>query len=435
MAKAPYTFSHRTSAVSLFSLYSLISALPSALLIWAASFGGSTPSGLAQTAPEAPLSDSSQAQRTEAQDLLEQARQRLLDRDLPSTEQGRETGDRPSSPQLDAYFDAYRLGPGDSIFVNVLRFPDLSFQPTLDLQGNVVVPLVGSLSLEGFTIEQAEQSIQTALNRYVIDPEVDVTLVAQRPVQVTIAGEVVKPGVYPLNAPQLEVALLTAGGTTRLADLRTVRIRRTLIDGTVLERDIDLYSPLRNSTAVPRVRLEDGDSIIVPALNAETIATYDRTLVARSTLSQQEMVIRVLNYASGGGGRGGGGATIGSIRLPSGSSFLDAVTTIGISPDRADLRDVAVVRFDPIQGRAVTQELDAKDALLGDMSQNPPLENNDVIVVGRNLISRITYALNTFTQPFRDVLGFLLFFDEIRDNADNLFGPGGDNDDDDDDDN
>lgn len=42
-------------------------------------------------------------------------------------------------------FDDYRLGPGDSIFVGVQRFPDLSFQATLDIQGTIVVPLAGSL--------------------------------------------------------------------------------------------------------------------------------------------------------------------------------------------------------------------------------------------------------------------------------------------------
>jgi polysaccharide export outer membrane protein len=60
---------------------------------------------------------------------------------------------------------------------------------------------------------------------------------------------------------------------------------------------------------------------------------------------------------------------------------------------------------------------------MGDISQNVPLQNNDVIVVGRNLIARLTYALSTFTQPFRDVLGFVLFFDSLRDSANNLFRP------------
>jgi polysaccharide export outer membrane protein len=109
--------------------------------------------------------------------------------------------------------------------------------------------------------------------------------------------------------------------------------------------------------------------------------------------------------------------------LPNGSTFVDALTAIGPSSDNANLRRIALIRFDPEQGKAVTQQLNGKSALMGDISQNVPLQNNDVIVVGRNLIARLTYALSTFTQPFRDVLGFVLFFDSLRDSANNLFRP------------
>ncbi|NJL36236.1 MAG: hypothetical protein HC899_05365 [Leptolyngbyaceae cyanobacterium SM1_4_3] len=224
-----------------------------------------------------------------------------------------------------------------------------------------------------------------------------------------------------MAAPQLSTALLSAGGTTRLADLRTVRVRRTLTDGSVIEQNVDLYTPLREANAIPDVRLADGDSIIIPTLTSDAIADYDRNLIARSTISQQQIVIRVLNYSAGGRSVPG---TINSINLPNGSNFLDALTAVGITPSTANLGEVALIRFDPQQGRAISQELDARDALLGDTSQDPPLENNDVVVVGRNFVSRVTYALNTFTQPFRDVLGFLLFFDSLADGANDLFGPG-----------
>ncbi|MDX2214416.1 MAG: polysaccharide biosynthesis/export family protein [Oculatellaceae cyanobacterium bins.114] len=426
MSKAPYYQNRSIRAYSLSGFYSMIAALPSALLISAANMSLFPTTAVAQT------DSSSEAQRN-TRDLLEEARQRLIDQG-ESTTPGVLEQRQPDQPVLrdNSQFDSYRLGPGDSFFVNVLYFPDLNFQATLDVQGNVIIPLAGALSLNGLTIQQAEQRIQTALNRYVINPVVDMTLTAQRPVEVTIAGEVVRPGVYPLQAPQLNVALLAAGGTTRLADLRTIRIRRTLVDGSVIERDVDFYTSLRDSASVPSVRLENGDAIIVPALNAETIDSYDISLIGRSTIAQQQIVIRVLNYAARAAGRGEGGAGIGNITLPNGSTFLDAITTIGPSPDRAELDDIALIRFDPVQGKAFTQELDAKDALLGDNSQNPYLEHNDVIVIGRNLLSRITYALNTATQPFRDILGFLLFFENIADSADNLFGPGNNDNNDDD---
>ncbi|MBD1998380.1 polysaccharide export protein [Leptolyngbya sp. FACHB-541] len=417
----PYQPIRRFTALAFVGLYSLASVLSSAVLFWVIDSSTSSLVALGQTQSEQPSTSAD----PDAEELLEEARERLIDRGEilnpdPETDLGVPLN------QLSPEFDAYRLGPGDAVAATLPFYPELNFQVTLDLEGNVIVPLAGVLSLEGLTLQQATDRIQTALNRYVINPQVDLILTTQRPVEVTITGEVVRPGVYPLAAPQLTTALLSAGGTTRLADLRTVRVRRTLTDGSVVEQNIDLYTPLREANGVPDVRLADGDSIIIPTLTSDAIADYDRNLIARSTISQQQIVVRVLNYSAGG--RAVPGA-ISSITLPSSSHFLDALTTIGVSPSTADLGEVALVRFDPEQGRAISQELDAKEALLGNASQDPPLENNDVIVVGRNFVSRITYALNTVTQPFRDVLGFLLFFDSLADGANDLFGPGDDDDD------
>lgn len=384
----------RVSLCAASALYSFVAALPTALMI-----------GLLLEAPVTAQVPAQQPAST--RQLLEDARQRILQLDSSLD----------SSDQQDVFAD-YRLGPGDSLFINVLRFPDLSFQSTIDLEGNLLLPLVGALKLEGLTVAEAREQIQVALDRYVVEPQVDVILVAQRSVQVTILGEVVRPGLYPLPAPQLSVALVSAGGATTLADLRTVRIRRNLVNGSTVEKDIDLFTPLQNAASVPDLQLADGDTIIVPTLTAN--AGYDRNLVARSTLAQPQISVRVLNYAVGG--RSGG--TIAAVQLPNGSSFVDALTTMSLDLASADIRDVALIRFDVQQGKAVSQKLDGKKALLGE-SQNPMLEHNDVIVVGRTLVARITYALNTFTQPFRDILGFVLFFQSLADSASNLFAPAG----------
>jgi polysaccharide export outer membrane protein len=388
-------------------------------LLWLL-FGSAAPQAVAQTeAPSEPEAAS------DSQSLLEEARQRLIEQGTLLEPAPAPDLAVPVTTESDAEFDRYRLGPGDSIFVSVQRFNDLSFQTTLDLEGNIIVPIAGRLRLEGLTLPEARQQIQAALNQYIVDPQVDLTLVAQRPVQVSVLGEVVRPGIYPLAAPQISIALFSAGGTTRLADLRSVRIRRAREDGSVVERSVDLFTPLETAAALPDIRLVDGDAIIIPTLTVNASQNYDRSLAARSTLARPQITVRVLSYATGTEGRAGGGV-ISSITLPNGSNFVDALTAINPNPDVANLREIALVRFDPQQGRAVTQEVDARSVLRGDFSQNLPLENNDVIVVGRNFISRVTYALNTFTQPFRDILGFLLFFDTLADSADQLFRPGGD---------
>lgn len=395
----------RPFALSLCSLYTFWAALPTALLVWMAqaSFPSAT---IAQTIPIQPPPTT--------RDLLEDARDRLIDRgELPGSEND------PPQELTQEEFETYRLGAGDSVFVNVLRFSDLSFQGTIDLEGNLLVPLAGALNLQGMTVEQARQQIQTALNQFVIDPQVDVILIAQRSVQVSILGEVVRPGLYPLQSPQLSIALISAGGTTGLADLRTVRVRRPMTDGAIVEQDFDLYTPLLQALPPPDIQLADGDIVVIPTLTQDNRDTYDRNLIARSTLAQQQINIRVVNYANGAGG------AIGNLPMPNGSTFVDALTAISPNLASADMNDIALIRFDVDQGEAVSQKLDGKDALMGDSSQNPTLENNDVIVIGRNLVARVTYFLNTFTQPFRDVLGFLLFFDSLADSAGNLFRPSG----------
>ncbi|BAY26552.1 polysaccharide export protein [Calothrix sp. NIES-2100] len=354
----------------------------------------------------------------------------------------------------------YRLGPGDTISVVVQRFPDLSFQAAINPEGNIIVPLIKKVSLQGLTLEQAQEKIRLLLNRYVVEPIVVLSLAGQRPdlnfqaginpegnilvplvgtvslqglsveeaqekirlalssvlvnpivvasltaprpVQVTISGEVFRPGIYPIASatPRVGDALLTSGGTTSNADLRQVQVRRRLLDGSVISQTVDLYTALQNGSSLPNLRLQDGDAIIVPRREIGTEDGYDRNLIARSTLAIPQIRIRVLNYTAGG---------IANQVLPNGSTFIDALG--GISLDTANLRDIALVRFDPERGQAVTQRLDAKKALGGDMSQNVPLQDNDVIVVGRNLIGRITNALNTITQPFFNFQSFIRFFD------------------------
>ncbi|MBF2065580.1 MAG: polysaccharide biosynthesis/export family protein [Calothrix sp. C42_A2020_038] len=356
----------------------------------------------------------------------------------------------------------YILGPGDFITVSVLRFPDLSFQAQINPEGNIVVPLLGTVRLQNLSLEQAQEKIRAGYNRFVVDPVVALSLAAQRPeptyqaqvnpegnisipqlgtisvqgltleeaqekirvglskilvepvvtvsifsprpVQITVSGEVSRPGIYPIGSatPRVADALLVAGGSTMMADLRQVQIRRRLVDGSVISQNINLYASLQNGGSVPNLRLQDGDSVVIPRREVGTDDSYDRNLVARSSLAVPQIRIRVLNYAAGG---------LITQALPNGSSFVDAIA--GINPDNTDLRNIALVRFDPERGKAVTQRLDAKRALSGDVTQNVPLQDNDVIVVGRNLLGKITNVLGTITRPFFDIQSFIRFFETL----------------------
>lgn len=408
----------RFRALSLTSLYSVATTASFTTLIWAAN---------AKLAPEAAIGQTSQP-ASDRQPLPLVVPATPIDPTVQPQPNSFPTAPLPNAlpatpPNTRTPFDLYRLGPGDGIAVNVNRFPDLSFTANVNPEGNITAPLLGTIFVKGLTLEEVQERLRIGFNRYVIDPVVIVNLGAQRPVQVTILGEVAKPGFYPVASgqPRISNALLAAGGATNRADLRAVQVRRTLIDGTVIEQRVDLFTPIANGGQLPDLRLEDGDAIVVPKLNVGEDQDYDRNLVARSTLSKQQITVRVLSYAGNG---------IGNINLANGSTFLDALTAISPNLENARLKKIALIRFDPEQGKAITKELNGKKALMGDISQNVPLQDNDVIIVGRNLVARVTYALNAFTQPFRDVLGFLLFFREISDSASDLFGPGNNDDND-----
>ncbi|AKG22007.1 polysaccharide biosynthesis/export family protein [Calothrix sp. 336/3] len=356
----------------------------------------------------------------------------------------------------------HRLAYGDSISVIVQRFPDLSFATSVNIDGNILLPLAGPLSVKNLTLQEAQTRIRARLNQYVIepvvivaltsprpdlnlslainpegtvllpqvgtvtiqgltveeaqekirlalknlysDPVVSTSLGAAKPVQVTVGGEVFRPGIYsvPSSIPRVNDVLQVAGGSTLMADLRQIQVRRRLIDGTVVSQTIDLYTPLQNGSNFPNFRLQDGDAIVIPRREVATDNTYDRNLIARSSLAQPQIKIRVMNYAAGG---------ISTQAIPNGSTFIDVLS--GISLDTTNLQDIALIRFDPERGRAVTQRLNGKKALAGDISQNVPLQDNDVIVIGRNLVGKITNLLTTITRPFFDVQNFLRFFETL----------------------
>ncbi|NNE05757.1 MAG: polysaccharide export protein [Xanthomonadales bacterium] len=112
---------------------------------------------------------------------------------------------------------AYRLGPGDSISIQVFGEDDLSRQLTLGEDGRINYAFVGQIQLAGQSIEEVEKTITDRLRGdYLINPQVSVTMAGYRPF--FINGEVNEPGSYPYQ-PGLTVAkaISLAGGLTERA--------------------------------------------------------------------------------------------------------------------------------------------------------------------------------------------------------------------------
>jgi polysaccharide export outer membrane protein len=121
----------------------------------------------------------------------------------------------------------YRLGVGDEIQILVYDEPDLTVQMTINDDGHINFPLIGTISVRGNTATQVQQLIHDGLkNGYLLNPSVQVDIVTYRPFY--IHGEVNKPGAYSYQ-PGLNIdqAIALAGGLTERASVSKIFIKQS----------------------------------------------------------------------------------------------------------------------------------------------------------------------------------------------------------------
>lgn len=125
----------------------------------------------------------------------------------------------------------YRIGVGDKLSVRVYQVEDLSFDElVVDTSGNIQLPLIGAVKSADRTAGEISIDIAERLSaRYLRNPQVTVTVSQAASQKITVDGAVTKPGVYEMRgSTSLLQAVAMAEGPTRVADLSTVAVFRTI---------------------------------------------------------------------------------------------------------------------------------------------------------------------------------------------------------------
>jgi polysaccharide export outer membrane protein len=145
---------------------------------------------------------------------------------------------------LSTYQTAYTLDSGDKLRIVVFGQEGITNSYTVGVDGNVNLPLIGSVPARGFTTQQLSQTIAERLKQgYVREPHVSVEVENYRPF--FILGEVTTPGQYPYVANMTaETAIAIAGGFSPRANKRAVEVTRN-IPGQQFKGDVPLNYPLR----------------------------------------------------------------------------------------------------------------------------------------------------------------------------------------------
>jgi polysaccharide biosynthesis/export protein len=159
----------------------------------------------------------------------------------------------------------YLLATGDTLRIQVFQNPDLSMDGRVSENGSITYPLIGSVDLGGLSTAAAERKIADALQRggFLQSPQVNITLTQIRGNQVSVLGQVARPGRYPLESVSIRLTdmLATAGGTNPTGD--DVVIVNGMRNGKPFRHTIDVPALFLNENATADLVLLGGDTVYV----------------------------------------------------------------------------------------------------------------------------------------------------------------------------
>ncbi len=130
-------------------------------------------------------------------------------------------------PHTDTKEEDYEIGPRDVLEIVIWDHDDLKREVHVSRKGEFSFPLIGKVQADGITVAQLEKKMGNELSgRYIIDPQVSITVKEYRSKCVFILGEVETPGEYPLTGKTTLVEVLSlAGGPTEDSGSEVIVIR------------------------------------------------------------------------------------------------------------------------------------------------------------------------------------------------------------------
>lgn len=286
-------------------------------------------------------------------------------------------------PQLD------NSGPDQILSVDLwqlLRTGDIRQDIALRDGDSIFIPTATQVNLE----ETAQLSNASFANR------------TSRAINVAVVGEVQRQGPYTIesnpttNVTTLTRAIQVAGGITPTADIRNIQVRRPTKTGTDQIINIDFWRLLQEGDIRQDLPLQDGDTIVVAT--ATDISPDEATELASTSFSAEKITINVVGEA----------VRAGAIEVAPNTPLLQGLLAAGGFNAQARRREVELIRLNP-NGTVSRQTIAVDFSKPLNDETNPPLRNNDTIVVGRSTPAQIADTLNPFLRVVGTVGGIVSF--------------------------
>ena len=154
---------------------------------------------------------------------------------------------------------AYRVGPLDEINLIVWEQPEISKTVSVSDEGSISVPPVGSIFIDGMTLQEVSEKVKKEISGYIESPVVVCELVKKGALHISALGWVKNPGVYALaRSSNILDLLAVAGGLDFYADSRNIRIIKRYSKNIVTVNLDDIVSGKQN---FDDYMLESGDIV------------------------------------------------------------------------------------------------------------------------------------------------------------------------------
>tara|TARA_B100000674_G_scaffold464151_1_gene445852 strand:- start:5806 stop:7077 length:1272 start_codon:yes stop_codon:yes gene_type:complete len=351
--------------------------------------------------------------------------------------------------RADVNYDAYILGPGDSLQIEILDLPELSGNFTIGPDGTLYLPRLRALYVEGLTLEELRAFLTQQFRTYVRDPKLYIRPVTYRPIRVYVGGEVKRPGYYTLRGanklsrlsesaeiqqiqsgsgidvarprlreipggasaggsglstfsavfPTVFDAIQSAQGITPYSDLSQVQVIRKRaqgLGGGRIKTNLNFITLITEGNESQNIRLFDGDTLNV---GKSSIILRDQLLKAGQTnLNPQFIEVFVSGRVN----------IPGSIKVPQGGTLNQAIYLAGGTKlIKGKIEFLRFEREGTIDRRIFAYEPGAEP----DSKSNPVLSSGDLIRVNDSILSSGVEVLNELTLPIIGVYSVFSIFD------------------------
>jgi len=190
----------------------------------------------------------------------------------------------------------YIIGPGDQFTLTLWGTTEGIYNLKVTKEGEVTLPKVGVISVNGVRFGELERTIKRHLSKYYSEFNLSIAIGGLKTLTIYVVGEVATPGSYSLSSlTTVYGALFAAGGPTKQGTLRAVQVLRT---GKVI-KTIDLYEFLLKGDRSQDIKLQNEDTVFVPLIGpvAGVAGTVYRPAIYET--KDQETIGDVIKTAGG----------------------------------------------------------------------------------------------------------------------------------------